>query len=89
MPGGILKFTCHAVHLPVSSRRKLGENPAHLSPEVIADLESAVRCALKDGCLSCPAGWKIAKDMAVPRIAVGAVMDKVGVRITDCQLGCF
>lgn len=72
-----------------SSRKNLGKNPAHLSAEVIAELESAVRAVLKNGYLSCPTGWKVARDMAVPRIAVGAVMDKLGARITDCQIGFF
>jgi hypothetical protein len=72
-----------------SSRIQLEENPAHLAPETIARLESAVKSALKDGYLPCAVGWKIAKDIAIPRIAVGAVMDKLGVRITDCQLGFF
>ena len=58
-------------------------------PETLARLESAVSTALKDGYLPCAVGWKIAKDIAIPRIAVGAVMDKLGVRITDCQLGFF
>jgi hypothetical protein len=71
------------------SRIQLGENPANLPPETLALLESAVHAALKDGCLPCPVGWKIAKDMAIPRIAVGAVMDKLGVRIANCQLGFF
>lgn len=72
-----------------SARIQLGENPANLSPETLIRLESAVNAALKSGYLPCPVGWKIAKDMAVPRIAVGAVMDKLGVRITDCQIGFF
>ncbi len=72
-----------------SPRIQLGENPANLPSERLALLESAVRAALKDGYLPCPAGWKIAKDMAIPGIAVGAVMDKLGVRVTNCQLGFF
>lgn len=72
-----------------SRRIQLGENPANLSPETLALLESAVESALKGGCLSCPVGWKIAGDMAIPRIAVGAVMDKLGARIAECQLGFF
>ena len=72
-----------------SSRKQLGANPADLPPETLDRLEAAVNAALKNGYLSCPAGWKLAKNMNVPRIAVGAVMDKLGVRITDCQIGFF
>jgi hypothetical protein len=70
-------------------RIQLGENPANLSSETLALLESAVKAGLKDGYLPCPAGWKIAQEMAIPRIAVGPVMDKLGVRIANCQLGFF
>jgi hypothetical protein len=72
-----------------SERIRLNENPAVLSDKKIAELETAVRASLKDGYLSCPVAWSIAKKAGVPRIAVGAVTDKLGFRITDCQLGCF
>jgi len=72
-----------------TARIQLGENPANLPPETLVRLESAVKAALRDGYLPCPLGLKIAKDMAIPDIAVGGIMDKMGVRITDCQLGFF
>ena len=70
-------------------RIKLGNNPANLSTITLALLESAVNASLKDGYLRCPVAWKIAKDLDVSRIAVGAVMDKLGARVADCQLGFF
>lgn len=72
-----------------SSRIELGENPANLTQEKLALLEPAVKAALKDGYLSCPVGWKIAKDMDVPRIAIGAIVDRLGIRVTNCQIGFF
>lgn len=72
-----------------SGRTQLPENPANLSEEILAQLESSVRASLRDGYVPCPAAWKIAKDAGVPRRAVGAVTDRLGVRVTDCQLGCF
>jgi hypothetical protein len=72
-----------------SSRIQLEENPGNLTPEALARLESAVKAALKEGHLDCPAGWKIAKDMAIPKTAIGAAMDKLGARIANCQLGFF
>lgn len=65
------------------------KTPANLPSETLAQLESAVKAVLKDGYLHCPVGWKIAEDMAIPRIAIGPVMDKLGVRIANCQLGFF
>lgn len=70
-------------------RIRLNENPANLSDLQLAELETAVKASLKGGYLSCPVAWNIAKKAGVPRIAVGVITDKLGLRITDCQLGCF
>ena len=72
-----------------SSRIQLGENPANLPPETLTRLEAKVTGALKEHCLPRPAGRKIADDMAVPRVAAGAIPDKPGIRVTNCQLGFF
>ncbi|MFC1934116.1 hypothetical protein ACFLXX_03080 [Chloroflexota bacterium] len=65
------------------------ENPGNLSEELLSELESVVKASLKDGYLSCPIAWRIAKESNVPKIAVGNITDKLGIRITNCQLGCF
>ena len=70
-------------------RIHLEENPNDLSREVIAQLESTIKASLKEGYLSCPVAWKIAKEYNVPKIAVGEIADRLGIRITNCQLGCF
>ena len=70
-------------------RITIPENPADLSAEKLAELEKAVKTSLKDGYLACPVAWSLAKKSDVPKIAIGAITDKLGVRITDCQLGCF
>ena len=70
-------------------RIRITDNPASLTDEKLAELETAVNASLKEGYLSCPVAWSIAKKAGVPKIAVGAVTDKLGLRITDCQLGCF
>ena len=70
-------------------RITLPENPANLPADKIADLETAVKNSLMGGYLPCTVAWGIADKGEVPRIAVGAIADKLGLRITDCQLGCF
>ena len=70
-------------------RIELPENPGNLSAETQAQLEDAVNAALKDGYIACPAGWRIAKNVGVSRLDVGVTIDRLGVRVTDCQLGCF
>jgi hypothetical protein len=71
------------------TRIEIPENPAGLSPEKLEELEESVKSALKEGYLACPVAWSLAKKADVPKIAVGAMTDKLGFRITDCQLGCF
>jgi len=70
-------------------RIEVPDNPANLSPEELTQLENNVKPSLKDGYLPCPVAWVIAENVNVPRIAVGAITDKLGIRVTDCQLGCF
>ena len=72
-----------------SRRINLPENPGNLSKEAMSQLENAVKAALKDGYVPCPYAWKIAKDTGVSRLDVGAMIDRLGIRVTDCQLGCF
>jgi hypothetical protein len=79
----------NADHARKKGRIELPENPADLPPEGLKELERAVLAAVKDGYIACPAAWKVAADRNVPKIAVGAMMDKLGLRFTDCQLGCF
>lgn len=71
------------------ARIQAEENPGGLSQESLLELESAVKASLKDGYLSCPTAWRIAKEANVPKIAVGKITDRLGIRITNCQLGCF
>ena len=70
-------------------RIKIKENPADLSTEQLAELENTVKGSLKEGYLSCPTAWKIASNAGVPKIAVGEITDRLGIRVTSCQLGCF
>ena len=71
------------------NRIKLPENPGNLSPEELTGLQDKVQASLKGGYLPCARAFKIAEDIKVPKIAVGAMTDKLGVRISDCRTGCF
>ncbi|CAG0958492.1 hypothetical protein GEOBC_00595 [Geobacteraceae bacterium] len=72
-----------------SGRISLPDNPGNLSEEAQTQLESAVKAAVKDGYVTCPSGWKVAKDLGVSRLDVGVMIDKLRIRVTACQLGCF
>ena len=64
-------------------------NPGDLSKESLSELESVVKASLKDGYLSCPVAWGIARKSNVPKTTIGEIADRLGIRITNCQLGCF
>ena len=71
------------------TRIQLQENPRKLSNEVLSQLEDTVRASLKDGYLPCAVAFKIAKEAQVPKVAVGEMTDRLGIRVTNCQIGCF
>jgi len=72
-----------------NARIQIQENPGNLSKGVISQLEDTVKSSLKEGYLPCAVAWKIAKEANVPKIAVGEITDRLGIRITNCQIGCF
>ncbi len=71
------------------ARIQITENLANLSEESLSRLEKQVKASLEGGYLSCPMAWKIAREFNVPKITVGAIADRLGIRITNCQIGCF
>jgi hypothetical protein len=71
------------------TRIQLPENPENLSKEMLSRIEELVKGSLREGNLPCPTAWKIARQLEVPRIAVGTIVDRLGIRITNCQVGCF
>ncbi len=72
-----------------NKRIQIQENPGNLSTEALSRLEGTVKASLKDGYLPCPVAWKIAKEANVPKVAIGDITDRLGIRITNCQIGCF
>lgn len=70
-------------------RIQIPENPGNLSGEMLARLEATVKASLQNGYLPCAAAFSIAKKLNVPKIAVGALTDTLGVRVSNCQTGCF
>jgi|ADurb_Leu_02_Slu_FD_contig_41_1650098_length_1447_multi_4_in_0_out_0_3 hypothetical protein len=56
---------------------------------VSVELERAIREAVTDGRLSCDASWKIAKEFKMAKIRVSAACEKLGIKISHCQLGAF
>lgn len=71
------------------ARIQLPENPGNLTPEKLAALRDVVTASLKSGYLSCAKAFNIAEELNVPKISVGVMTDKLGVRVSDCRTGCF
>ncbi|MBI2859380.1 MAG: hypothetical protein HYX90_09915 [Chloroflexi bacterium] len=69
--------------------RRISASAIELPAEVADGVREAVRLALRDGYLSCPSSFGIAKRLNVPLAAVGDAADALGIRVVDCQLGCF
>jgi hypothetical protein len=51
--------------------------------------EQAIRNALVEGQLPCAAAFVIAKSLGVEPLQVGHAADRMGVRLSKCQLGLF
>lgn len=53
------------------------------------ELEEKITSSLVNGKLPCPIAFKIAKQLKVNVLEVGETTDKLGIKISGCQLGCF
>ena len=71
------------------SRIQIPENPEALPQEVLSQLRDTIQASLRDGGLQCATAFKIARQAKVPNIAIGEMTDRLGIRITNCRIGCF
>ena len=53
--------------------------------DIIAQLKETA----KDGKISCAMAFKIAKENDVSTKEVGALLNQLKIKISNCQLGCF
>lgn len=57
--------------------------------QVTDELKAAVLAKAVDGKVTCPVLRKLAEEMGVPNRVAGAAADLAGVRVHNCDLGCF
>lgn len=58
--------------------------------QVTAEMREAIKAkADENGKITCPVLRKFAEDQGVPYKVAGAAADAVGVRVHNCDLGCF
>ena len=57
--------------------------------KVTDDMVDAVKAKAVDGKVTCPVLRKFAEDQGVPYKVAGAAADLAGIRVKNCDLGCF
>jgi hypothetical protein len=69
------------------------DTPKVLDPrwtgQVTPELTDAVQAHARDGRITCPVLRKLAEEAGVPYKVAGAAADLAGVRVHNCDLGCF
>ena len=48
-----------------------------------------VKRRARQGRLPCAAALELASELGVAPLAIGQAANRLGIKITDCQLGCF
>jgi hypothetical protein len=66
-----------------------GEKESTLTPEQQKELEIRLQKATKENRLRCSSAFAIAKSLGIPPGEVGKAANKLNIRISKCQLGCF
>lgn len=54
-----------------------------------ANLEETIRTSATENRLPCPKAFEIARELKVSRREVGDAVNRLEIRLIDCQLGCF
>jgi hypothetical protein len=71
----------------------MSDSPKVIDPrwldQVTPELVEAVRAKAQDGKVTCPVLRKLAEDSGVPYKVAGAAADSVGIKVHNCDLGCF
>ena len=69
------------------------KGPKELDPrwtaQVTEEMKDAIRAKAVDGKVTCPVLRKFAEDSGVPYKVAGAAADIAGIRVHNCDLGCF
>lgn len=69
------------------------KGPKELDPrwteQVTEDMKAEVRAKAVDGKVTCPVLRKYAEDTGIPYKVAGAAADMQGIKVHNCDLGCF
>jgi len=73
----------------MSSENQKFQDP-RWTAQVTDEMMSAIKAKADDsGKITCPVLRKFAEDQGVPYKVAGAAADAAGVRVHNCDLGCF
>ena len=67
-------------------RPPLGD-PGEIAP--VGPLECALTAASRSGRISCASVFRIAEAQAVPVAEAGRAVQRLRIKVTGCQMGCF
>ena len=65
------------------------ELDARWTSQVTDEMKAAVAAKAVDGKVTCPVLRKYAEDTGVPYKVAGAAADMQGIKVHNCDLGCF
>jgi LAO/AO transport system kinase len=65
------------------------EKTTALTPEQQGELEQRLHKASRENRIHCSSALAIAKSLGIPAAEVGKTANKLNIRISKCQLGCF
>jgi hypothetical protein len=57
-----------------------------MSPE---EREAKIRLAAPQGKIACAAAFRLAEELSISTQEMGKLLNKLGIKIKLCQLGCF
>jgi putative aminopeptidase FrvX len=58
----------------------------NMSPE---EVRARIKAAAPDNRIACAAAFRLAEELGLSRKDLGALLDELKIKITQCQLGCF
>jgi hypothetical protein len=61
----------------------------NVTPEQQVELENLLHKASKENRINCSSALAIAKALGIPPGEVGYAANKLKIKISNCQLGCF
>jgi hypothetical protein len=54
-----------------------------------AQLERTLKSRAENGRIDCRVAFEVANELGVPPDVVGKTINKLGIKLANCQLGCF